>query len=101
MCSKSDAFLLHSLMKRHSPVDTAIPFFAIAHDRGDDLFSVPFHFIEPVANAIGPLITHGTIDQDQKIPIRFRDRISPGTGTVKNDLGLGLHFMNSSFYLLK
>jgi hypothetical protein len=99
--SQSDSFLLDSTIKWQSLIETTIPFFTVPYNRGDDLSRFPFYFIEPVTDSICTFITLRAINQDKEVPVWFRDSITTGAWTVKNDLSVRFHFTNSLPNLLK
>jgi hypothetical protein len=87
------------VVKWHGLISAAIPFFTVSYNRGDDFSRFPLHLIELVPDPVCTFVTHGAINQDKKIPVRFRESITTGAGTVKNNLCVWFHVVDSLSYL--
>ncbi len=68
-----------------------MPVLSAPHNGAEDFATLPFDFVETVPNGIGPRVTHGTMDQDEKIPIGLRPSFMTRTGAVQDNVRLGLN----------
>jgi len=89
--SQRDSVALDILVKRHGAIERAVPVLSAPHNGAEDFPTLPFDFVEAVPNGVGPRVTHGTMDQDEKIPIGLRSCFTTRTRAVQDNVRLGLN----------
>ena len=89
--SQRDSVALDILVERHGAIQRAVPVLSAPHNGAEDFPTLPFDFVETVPNGVDPRVTHGTMDQDEKIPIGLRPCFMTRTRAVQDNVRLSLN----------